>query len=169
LSRSRRNGPQYIRRSATQIIKKQGNGGILNLATGERFPLQLVAPHSVRKVENHYWVFDSGKAAINIYSDDWQLVSMLPTSGYGRGAELSTSSGIYYAGISPIRKRYLGVFPGQKEGPSQIELFDVERKLAIGTLTLSYVEQVNNVYLLSEIQVEHLAGLPLEQSLASQV
>ncbi len=53
-------GKQTITALAKRIIKKQGNGGVIDLGTGHRVQLGLHAPHTVRVIGDEYWLFDSG-------------------------------------------------------------------------------------------------------------
>jgi len=149
-------GKQSIRRTPNQVLKKQGNGGILKLATGEKHLLNLVGPHHVYRIDGCYWVFDSGKAAVNIYDECWHLRDVVPTLGWGRGAALSGVSGLFYAGISPLRKRYFGLVQGGRQGECYVEVFDTRQRKSLGSVRLSHIEQVNNLYLLSDRQVEEL-------------
>ena len=72
-------GEQLIRRIAQKLLKSQGNGGVLNIRTGERHRLSLKAPHSVRKINNQYWIFDSGHMQINVYDRSWKLIHEITT------------------------------------------------------------------------------------------
>ena len=43
-------GRQLIKRIAQKFIKSQGNGGVVNIDTKKRYPLNFKAPHSVRRI-----------------------------------------------------------------------------------------------------------------------
>lgn len=146
-------GKQFVRRSASQLLKKQGNGGVINLTTGAKYQQHLQAPHSVRLVGDVYWVFDSGQAHVNVYDRQWRQIDRFASEGWGRGADLAPDGRRFYVGISPVRKRYLGIIRGGKEGGSWLQVFDAPHRQALGSLPLDVIEQVNNVYVLSAEQV----------------
>ncbi|MGB0653748.1 MAG: hypothetical protein ACPGQL_11175 [Thermoplasmatota archaeon] len=150
-------GRQVLTKVAEKLLKKQGHGGVIDLETGEARDLGLSGPHSVRLDPSGtgYWVCDSGTAQLNHYDAAWNLVGQVATAGWGRGADWL---GRYLlAGSSPIRKRYLDIIPGAKEGPSTLEAFDAE---ADGRLAASCevpnVEQINNVYRIDRRVAEQL-------------
>lgn len=145
-------GQQFVRRSAMKVLKSQGNGGVINLTTGQRHSLNLRAPHCVRLVNDVYWVFDSGFSEIKIFDQDWQLLQGISTEGWGRGADFSLNHNRFYAGISPIRKRYLGIVKRGRVGNSAMQVFDIKQRQELGTITLDHIEQVNNIYILNEQQ-----------------
>lgn len=145
-------GKQFVRRSAMKVLKSQGNGGVINLTTGERHELHLRAPHSVRLVNGVYWVFDSGFAEIKLFDEQWQLIDRMATDGWGRGADFNTTSNRFYAGISPIRKRYLGVVKAGRVGNSALQVYDIAQRAALGSVVFDYIEQVNNIYVLTAEQ-----------------
>ena len=140
-------GRQIVRKVGTKILKSQGNGGVIRLSTGEGIGLGLRSPHTVRIVGDDYWIMDSGNFCINIYDQDWRLIDSLKTKGYGRGADILPSSGIYFAGISEIRKRYLKLFPGSS--PNMVQLIDFKSKQIEDEIIVETgVEQINNVYVI---------------------
>lgn len=139
-------GKQLIRRIERKLIKNQGNGGVLNLTTGRGVPLDLKGPHSVRKVRDSYWIFDSGRATVNIYDQTWTLQGTLSTKGWGRGAAVSESMGLFYAGVSATRKRYLGVGAKTQHAPNMVRIFSIGGREQVEDIELSGIEQVNNVY-----------------------
>ncbi len=140
-------GRQVVQRVAEKLLKRQGEGGVLNLDTGDYLSLSLSGPHSVRVVGDTRWVFDSGQARLRIYDQEWQQVGEAPTAGWGRGAAIS-DAGFLLGGSSPIRKRYLDVIPGAKEGPSTVEAFDLETRQAVAATVVPNVEQINNLYVM---------------------
>lgn len=91
---------------------------------------------------------DSGHFKINIYDPNWSLKDVLNTRGYGRGAASLESNGVFYAGISEIRKRYLKIMPSNH--PNMVQLIDITSKKTISEIILETgVEQVNNVYIVN--------------------
>ena len=61
------NGKQLLQKVAKKILKLQGDGGIINLTTGQSFNLKLSAPHNVRKISEDYWIFSSGDSKIKLF------------------------------------------------------------------------------------------------------
>jgi hypothetical protein len=129
-----------------KIVKRQGNGGVVGLSNGRRIPLGLRGPHTVRKVDGNYWVFDSGNATLNIYGPTWKLKEKLSTEGYGRGASNSRELGLFYAGVSETRKRYVKLERSHSESPNMVLVFSTKTKKSLGKVVLSGIEQVNNIY-----------------------
>jgi hypothetical protein len=131
------------------VLKEHGNGGVIDLRNGGVVPLKLRAPHSVRKVNGEYWVFDSGNATLNIYTPEWTIKERIVTKGWGRGAAISHSLRLFYAGISAVRKRYLGLIGGGiKETPNMIQAFSIESRSLVGEIVIDHgIEQVSNIYL----------------------
>jgi hypothetical protein len=142
-------GKQLIRRIGRKLVKNQGNGGLIDLTTGRGIPLNLSGPHSVEKVGESYWVFDSGRATVNIYDRAWLLHETLSTRGWGRGAGVSESLGLFYAGVSETRKRYLGMGPKAQRAPNMVRIFSIESREPVKDVEISNIEQVNNVYAIS--------------------
>ncbi|MEQ8908114.1 MAG: hypothetical protein RIC95_02900 [Vicingaceae bacterium] len=151
------NGEQVIKKVAQKLIKSQGNGGVMRLKDGSTIRLKLKAPHSVRKVHGDYWVFDSGHSQLNIYSKDWKPKKTVPTSGWGRGGVWSESAQSFYAGISRMRNRYL-LFKEQKKGVNMIQVFNAQAEL-VDQVEVPNIDQVNNLYEISDQQHEYLRGL----------
>ena len=86
--------------------------------------LRLNGPHSIREVEGEYWIFSSGEQIIKRYNRNWEYLDNIPTSGWGRGGEYWANEGIYYSGISPIRKRYAGIVKASTTTIPQVEKID---------------------------------------------
>lgn len=141
-------GKQLIRRIGRKLIKNQGNGGVVNLDTGQPVPLGLKGPHSVEKVGEEYWVCDSGRATLNVYDRTWTLRETLPTRGWGRGCSYAASLGLFYAGVSETRKRYLGMGMKVQRSPNMVRVFSAEKRTPLADVELSNIEQVNNVYVI---------------------
>lgn len=140
-------GRQLITRIAKKLIKKQGDGGVVDLMSGRGVQLWLKAPHTVRIVNGEYWVFDSGNTTMNVYDDAWRLVRRVPTAGWGRGADMSGDARLYYAGISEKRKRYQE--QGDESGGNMVQVFRTADGDCIGNLPIpSGIEQINNVYVI---------------------
>lgn len=143
-------GKQLVRRIAQRLVKSQGDGGVINLDTGTVVRLGLKGPHSVRKIGGEYWLFDSGNATINVYNSEWNLKQRIPTRGWGRGADCAESHGLFFAGISATRRRYLGLVKAAV--PNMVEVFSLETRARVGEIILENIEQVNNVYVISDEQ-----------------
>lgn len=151
------NGEQLINRVAQRLIKSQGNGGVLEVKTGKTKRLKLKAPHSVRKVNGQYWIFDSGHAQLNIYSKDWQLLQEISMAGWGRGGDFSDAEKRFYAGVSAKRNRYLA-FNEENRGENMLQVFDYDFQLK-DEIVIPHVEQINNVYLISDKQLDLIRKL----------
>ncbi len=139
-------GKQLIKHVEHKKIKLQGDGGVINMSNNKPIPLNLKSPHTVRIVQNSYWVCDSGNFTINIYSPDWKLKNKIKTNGYGRGADFSKKLGFFYVGISELRKRYIKLLKLQV-GKNMVQIFSINKKELIEEIILNSIEQVNNLYL----------------------
>ncbi len=151
------NGEQLINRVAQKLIKSQGNGGVLAIRTGKAKRLKLKAPHSVRKVNGQYWIFDSGHAQLNVYNSEWKLIKETNMAGWGRGGDHSMKHKLFYAGVSAKRNRYLA-FNEENKGENMVQVFDFDLNLK-EEFVISNVEQINNVYLISDKQLELIRKL----------
>ena len=139
---------QLARRVARKVLRRQANGGVINLTTGRVIPLGLKGPHTVRKVGGEYWICDSANSQVNAYDPDWNLKETIPSKGWVRGADVSERLGLCYVGISQFRRRYLTVNPGVKQTPNMVQAISMETKAPVGELELSDIEQVTGVYLI---------------------
>lgn len=149
-------GRQLIKRIAQKFIKNQGNGGVVNISKRKRYPLNFKAPHTVRLINNQYWVFDSGHFELKIFDRNWNFLRTMNTRGFGRGADIDAEHNLYYGGISETRKRYLGLFPGGEAVPNMVQVFSIPEYKMIGSILIPYIEQINNVYCLEEPVLEML-------------
>jgi hypothetical protein len=152
-------GRQFLKRVAAKVVKSQGDGGVLGLPDGVARGLGLSAPHSVRIVADRYWIFDSGKATVAVFDRDWRPDGSFPTSGWGRGAAVAADHATVYAGMSPIRRRYLPFATGRALTVPAVEAFDAATRSSLGVLELTHIEQVNNVYLVDRTTADALLGL----------
>jgi hypothetical protein len=152
-------GYQLIKRIAQAVVKCQGDGGVINLTTGEKHTLGLKAPHNVRLVGDQYWVLDSGHSTIRSYDSKWQPVETDQVGGWGRGADISEILRMFYVGISSPRRRYLGLVPGRKGESNRVQIRRLDKAGAIAEIRLSGIEQVNSVHVISRIQAGLLAAL----------
>jgi hypothetical protein len=162
-------GKQLIRLIAKtkRIVKRQGNGGVVGLSNGRRIPLGLRGPHTVRKVDGNYWVFDSANATLNIYGPTWKLKEKLSTEGYGRGASKSRELGLFYAGVSETRKRYLKLERSHSESPNMVLVLSTKTKKLFGKVVLSGIEQVNNIYTVPSNTALALLNLQIDASFST--
>ena len=152
-------GKQFLHMVAQKLIKNHGNGGVIRLSDGQRFPLKLYAPHSIQTVGNQYWVFNSGNFVINVYDQNWKLVTRFPSQGWGRGADVSFKTNLYYAGISQTRKRYLHLIPQDIHIPNLVQIFDTNTYKSLFNIPIENVEQINNVYVINKMQKQNLLRL----------
>jgi len=151
------NGKQLLQKVAKKILKLQGDGGIINLTTGQSFNLKLSAPHNVRKISGEYWIFSSGDSKIKLFDRNWEYIKTIPASGWARGADLDKNK--LFCGISAPRKRYLERINGNSNTNNLIEVFDVKNHIQIGNVTVQNIEQINNLYLLSHEQLNLFKAL----------
>jgi len=142
------NGIQQVKKNIVgKTVKIQGNGGVINITKNQAINLDLKAPHSVRKVCDDYWVLDSGRGTLNIYDSNWLLKTVLPAAGWGRGSALSGFSSRLYVGISATRRRYRDILTSvTKNFYNMVQIFSVDSKESLAEVELSYVEQIDNVY-----------------------
>jgi len=141
-------GYQLMRKVATKALKVQGDGGLVALDDGERRVLRLTAPHSITHVGDRWWIFDSGRSELRIYDEALSHTSTTPTAGWGRGAVVDEMAGVVYAGMSPIRRRYLGVVPGRHvDAPCVVEVLAAADGRSQAMIEIPDIEQINNVYL----------------------
>ena len=143
-------GRQLMKRIAQKFIKSQGNGGVVNISKRKRYPLNFKAPHSVRKINQQYWAFDSGHFELKVYDRNWNFLRTIDTKGFGRGGDLDSTNNNYYGGVSETRKRYLGLFPGGEAVPNMVQVFNTKDYKLIGSVKIPNVEQINNVYCLQK-------------------
>jgi hypothetical protein len=139
---------QLARRVARKVLRRQANGGVINLTTGQTVPLGLKGPHTVRKIGEEYWICDSANSQVNVYDPRWTLKETIPSKGWVRGADVSEPLGLYYMGISEFRRRYLAVNPTVRQTPNMVQAISMETRAPAGELVLSGVEQVTAVYVI---------------------
>ncbi len=148
-------GKQLIKRIAQKIIKGHGNGGVLDIHSDKRIELKLKAPHTVRKINGQYWLLDSGRSFLNIYSRSWELIHKVKTDGWGRGADFSVATKNYFCGISAIRTRYLH---SGATTVNKVEIFDLNFRRTHG-FSVPDIEQLNNLYIVKNDVVEKMLQL----------
>ena len=150
---------QLIRRAARRLVGRRGNGGIIDLTNDRVVPLGLMGPHTLRKVDGCYRVCDSGRSAINVYDQNWSLQEKIPSQGWVRGADVSERLGVYYAGVSQFRRRYMALNPTARQTPNMVHAISMETGETVGELALSNVERVTNVYVVPRQVAESLLEL----------
>jgi len=139
-------GRQIVNVVRGKLVKSQGDGGLRSIFENETKNLRLNGPHTIRQIEGEYWVFSSGEQTIKRYDQNWVFIDSILTMGWGRGGEYCANEGIYYSGISPIRKRYAGIVKASTASTPQVEKIDVKNKCSIGSFEIPNVEQINNIY-----------------------
>lgn len=152
-------GWQYFRIVLEMLIRRQGDGGVINLDKKKILRLKLQSPHSVRKINNQYWVQDSSDKSTKIYDKNWKFVDSFATNGFGRGVDFSEENGVAYIGISATRKRYLRVIPAGGKHDNRIMVVDIFARKELHLISIPNVEQLDNVYILSEGLKKKLKGL----------
>jgi hypothetical protein len=152
-------GRQVLYHKLGEILKAHGNGGIINLRTGDAVALGLSSPHSIQVLKDGYVVFDSGAGAARVFTPSWTELQTFETIAWGRGADISPDGSWLVAGMSPIRKRYAGRIPRLSShlNPS-VELFDTARYRSLGSAVIPRCEQVYDVHFVSRTEAEQMAG-----------
>jgi len=136
-------GKQSLLTAVEGAIKRQGDGGVINLDRGMAVKLDLSGPHSVRVVGNEYWVMNSGSREIVVYSRDWKKLRVGPSLGWGRG--MAIDGHLAYGGMTPTRKRYLSLFE-RFDSRCWLQAFGLATCEAFAHALICNVEQINNVY-----------------------
>lgn len=147
------NGKQHLARTFRSRIeirlKQQGNGGVLNAETGEIKLRGLKGPHSCRVLEDGtYVILDSGRFELQQYDRRWRLLRKTSTTGWGRG--LAYSDKHFYIGVSETRKRYLHLVPTGDNVPNMILVLRRDDLRVEARWQVHGVEQINNLYLVSD-------------------
>lgn len=143
-------GWQYYRVLLEKLVKKQGDGGVINLIKNDIIPLKLQSPHTVRKIDQHYWIQDSGDLSTKIYDKNWSHVDTIKTGGFGRGVDFSEADDIAYVGLSATRKRYLKVIPASEYHSNRILTVNISGRTRVNELPIPNIEQLDNVYILNK-------------------
>lgn len=147
-------GWQYYRILIEKLVKNQGDGGVINLDKEKVIPLKLQSPHSLRMINENYWVQDSGDFTTKIYNKEWQFISAIKNGGFGRGVDFSESDGTVYIGLSATRKRYLKIIPFGEYHLNRILMIDLSANSKSGEIPVYHIEQLDNVYILNEKELE---------------
>ena len=152
-------GRQLLKRIKSRLLKSHGDGGVIDLTVRRSIELALTAPHSATRVGNGWWICDSGKAQLALFTADWEREGVIPTSGWGRGATLTADGSVLFVGLSPIRTRYRSTASSPQVDRPAIEAIDTSRRVAVGLETVPDIEQVNNVYLVPDDVAKRLLTL----------
>ncbi len=145
---------QLRKRVAGRLLKVQGDGGVINLDTGELHDLRLTAPHSARLINGQTWILDSGRARVLIYDNKWLSLDKIALAGWGRGAAVSADGQILWVGLSPLRPRYQGFVEGPSIPRPAIVAIDITTRHVIQTVPVEGVDQINGVHLINRTQLE---------------
>ncbi len=152
-------GRQILKRIAQKILKSQGTGGVLELKAGRKIPLNLKAPHTVRTCGDQYVVLNSGHFLLQVYDEAWTLLQRVSTEGFGRGGQFDQRSGLFFAGVSATRKRYLDIIPTGKTVENTVLVFSSNDWMRVGQIDVHDIEQINNVYLIPAALGQQLLSL----------
>lgn len=144
------NGWLFYRVLFEMLVKKQGDGGIINLETKEVQQLRLQSPHSVRKIDGEYWIQDSSDLSTKIFDKNWKHTDTIKTGGFGRGVDVSEEDNRVYIGLSATRKRYLKVIPSSEYHANRIFITTVDKRKKLDEIPIPNIEQMDNVYILTE-------------------
>jgi hypothetical protein len=143
-------GWQFYKIVLEKLVKKQGDGGIINLDKHKVEWLRLQSPHSVRKIDGLYWIQDSGDLSIKIFDRNWQPVDRVHVDGFGRGVDFSVAENRVYVGLSATRKRYLKVIPTGSYLSNRIQVLDLKERKSLGEIQIPNIEQLDNIYILND-------------------
>lgn len=143
-------GWQFYRVLFEMMVKKQGDGGVINLDTGQIHPLKLQSPHSVRKINNRYWIQDSSDLSVKIFDRDWNAAGSIKTGGFGRGADFSEEEDRVYIGLSATRKRYLKIIPSSDYLSNRVFVCRLSDRKKLDEISIPNIEQLDNVYILND-------------------
>lgn len=152
-------GRQLLKRVKSRLLKSHGDGGVIDLVGRRSIDLSLTAPHSSTRVGDQWWICDSGKAQLGLFTSDWEHVGVIPTSGWGRGASLTPDGSTLFVGLSPIRTRYRSSVSSPQVDHAAVEAIDTTTRTAVGLEMVPAIEQVNNVYLVPDDQAKRLLAL----------
>ena len=152
-------GRQLLKRIKSRLLKSHGDGGVIDLTGRRSIELALTAPHSATRVGDGWWICDSGKAQLALFTADWEREGAIPTSGWGRGATLTADGSVLFVGLSPIRTRYRSTTSSPQVDRPAVEAIDTSRRVAVGLETIPDIEQVNNVYLVPDDVAKRLLAL----------
>lgn len=152
-------GWQFYKVVFEMLVRRQGDGGVINLKTGEIHQLKLQSPHSVRLVKGQYWIQDSTDHSTKIFNKEWELLDSVDNGGFGRGMDFSDDEDIAYIGISATRKRYLRVIPVGGKHNNRVLVLDISSKKELDSFSVPNIEQVDNVYILDGYLKEMISKL----------
>lgn len=136
-------GKQFLRAVIGGVIKRQGDGAVINLDQRRTVNLGLSGPHSVRIVGEEYWVMNSGHREIIVYSRDWHRRHAISTAGWGRG--LVVQDDVAYGGMSPTRRRYMPFIERPDLG-CWVQAFRVSTCEVLAQARILNADQINNIY-----------------------
>lgn len=138
-----------------QRLTGHGDGGVIDLDSGEVHSLGLHAPHSLRRISDGYTILDSGRSEVVAYNHTWREVSRASTEGWGRG--FAADAKRWFVGISPTRRRYLR--PGEAGGTPAVVCLDPDTGRLEARLDLDGVEQVWSVRFITRSLADRLLDL----------
>lgn len=139
-----------------QRLTGHGDGAVIDIDAGQVHRLGLRAPHSLRTTpDGGYTILDSGRSELVVYGSDWRERHRWSSHGWGRG--LALGAHLWYAGVSPTRKRYLN--PGEASGTAAVIALDPNTGMQRGRWDLEGVEQVWSVHLVESSLAELLIAL----------
>ena len=130
---------------ATNRLVGHGSGGVVDLTDMRAYDLELVAPHSARRIDGGYAVIDSGRQRLVLTDPAWRPTGTVDLPGWGRGFGISPDATVWFVGISATRRRYLR--PRQTTVPNAVSVVHSGRTVA--TRTITGVEQIWSVHVVS--------------------
>jgi hypothetical protein len=102
-------------------LVRHGNGGVVDLVTGETENLRLHGPHSLRRRPGGWVVADSGRHELLFLSPEWEIERRIKLAGWSRGLDFVGEDRIAI-GISATTRRYARRGDRAKTG---VEVVDV--------------------------------------------
>lgn len=152
-------GWQFYRVLFEMMVKKQGDGGVINLDKEEVVQLKLQSPHSVRLINGEYWIQDSSDLSTKIYDQNWKLTGSIDTGGFGRGVAFDESENIAYIGLSATRKRYLKIIPSSDYLSNRLLVTEINSRKKLEEIKIPQIEQMDNVYILDDAMLQRFERL----------
>ena len=140
------NGWQFFRVVLEMIVRRQGDGGVIDLENKVVKNLKLQSPHSVRKIAGNYWIQDSGDKTTKVFDKNWKPVATIDNGGFGRGVAFSEEHDLAFVGLSATRKRYLRIIPSAEKLKNRVLSVSISTLKPQKAIELQHIEQVDNLY-----------------------
>jgi hypothetical protein len=136
------------RRTAAGLVR-HGDGGVIDLRTGEILLRGCRAPHSLRTIGDHWLLLDSGNRRLLVFDDHWTLQDSIELPGWGRGAVHDRATDTLWVGISPPRPRYQRALGWDVPRRPSVVAVHLPSSSIRARIELEAAEQVNDVCLVA--------------------